>query len=184
MEFLRVYYEADEGGTGGSPAQETTTETTTETATEVEFSPEQQAAIEKIIARVQAQEKRRAEKKAQELEKKAQEQSVEKDAEIEAARNALEKEKAELIKEKQKVAASLALAKEGFTLDGDDNNVLVGMVSGDDYESRVVALKKLIDAKVAAEVNRKLGESAHVPNVGKTHAGGNKLDTALRSVRK
>lgn len=177
MFFNKVYFAAD-GEVGGG---ETTT--TTETTDKVVFTPEQQAKIDELINKAFAKGARSAKK---DVDTQAQEQVKAKDEELQAARDALEKEKASIAQERSLLAATKALSRVGYVLEGNDNDLLVGMVQGDDCESKVAALKKLIDAQVASEVSRKLGESARVPGAGKTSTTneGSKINDLFRQALK
>ncbi len=181
MFFSKVYFAAD-GEAGGGEAT-----TTTETTEKVVFTPEQQAKIDELISKAFAKGARSGKKDADAQAQQAQEQVQAKDAELQAARDALEQEKASIAKERSLLAATKALSKVGLALEGEDNDLLVGMVQGDDCESKVATLKKLIDAQVAAEVSRKLGESARVPGAGKTSTNtdeGKKINDLFRQAIK
>lgn len=176
--FNKVYFAAD-GEAGGGEAT-----TTTETTEEVVFTPAQQAKLEELFKQYYAKGARAAKKEA---DAQAQAHAQANDAELQAAKDALEQEKASIAKERSLLAATKALSKVGYVLEGDENDVLVGMVQGEDCESKVAALKKLIDAQVAAEVNRKLGESARVPGAGKTSTNtdeGRKINDLFRQAIK
>lgn len=180
MFFNKVYF-APEGEVGGGEAT-----TTTETTDKVVFTPEQQAKIDELISKAFAKGARSGKKDADAQAQQAQEQVKAKDDELKAARDALEQEKASIAKERSLLSASKALSKVGYVLEGDDNDLLIGMVVGDDCESKVATLKKLIDAQVASEVSRKLGESARVPGAGKTSTTneGSKINDLFRQALK
>ena len=173
MFFNKVYFAAD-GEAGGG------VETTTETTEKVVFTPEQQAKLDELINKAFAKGARSGKKDA---DAQAQEQVQAKDAELQAARDALEQEKASIAKERSLIAATRALSKAGYVLEGDENDLLIGMVQGEDCDSKVAALKKLIDEQVTAEVNRRLASSAHTPSVGKTSSNGG-INDILRNARK
>ena len=177
MKFFNMVCFAADGEAGGA------TTTTTETTEEVVFTPAQQAKLEDLFKQYYAKGARAAKKEA---DTQAQEQVKAKDEELQAARDALEQEKASIAKERSLLSASKALSKVGYVLEGDDNDLLIGMVVGDDCESKVATLKKLIDAQVASEVSRKLGESARVPGAGKTSTTneGSKINDLFRQALK
>lgn len=142
---VRRFYEADNGASGGTPPVPPDTGADGDKAV---FTPEQQTKIDALIDKAFAKGAAKAAKEAEE--KAAREKQTEAER-LAADRAALENEKARL-----KVQS--ALSKEGYTVDGDTDSALIGMLAAvpDALEGNIAALKKLIDAKVNQEVDKRL----------------------------
>ena len=155
-QFYR-FYEADIGTDGGTPpAPEEPNESGKD---KVVFTAEQQAKLDELIDKAFA---RGAAKAAKEAEEKAAREKQTDEERLAADRAALETEKARF-----KVQA--ALSKEGYTVDDDTDSALVGLFAAapDVIEGNLTALKKLIDAKVNQEVDKRLqGAQQPTPKSG------------------
>lgn len=126
------------------------------------FTPEQQAKISSLIDKAFA---KGAAKAAKEAEEKAAREKQTESERIAADRAALEAEKAQ-------IKAQAALSKAGYSVDDDTDSALVGLlaVAPDAVESNIAALKKLIDAKVNQEVDKRLkGAGTAAPQSGKNN---------------
>ncbi len=140
--YVRWFYEANDGANGATPPD------TGADGDKSVFTPEQQAKINALIDKAFAKGAAKAAKEAEE--KAAREKQTEAER-LAADRAALETEKARL-----KVQS--ALSKEGYTLDDDTDSVLIGLFAAapDAIDGNLAALKKLIDAKVNREVDKRL----------------------------
>lgn len=153
------FYAADDGanGTNGHTPPEPPTQGANEDPV---FTPEQQAKIDALIDKAFAKGAAKAAKEAEE--KAAREKQTEAER-LAADRAALESEKAQI-----KVQA--VLSKAGYTVDDQTDTALIGLFAAapDAVETNVAALKKLIDAKVNQEVDKRLkGVGTVAPQSGK-----------------
>ena len=116
MEFLKAlaFYDADGGAPTGDPAPSTDP---TPQPEKVVFTPEQQAKLDELIKQAFAKGAKKAKADGDNLQ---------------AERDALATEKAELEKERKTLAATKALAKVGYTIEGDEGDLLVAVVAGED----------------------------------------------------
>lgn len=154
---LHPMYEAENGGAGGTPAPEGTKDPTGDD--KAVFTPEQQAKIDELIGKAFAKGAAKAAKEAEE--KAAREKQTEAER-LAADRAALETEKA-------KLKARALLSKSGYTLGDDTDEAIAGLFASapDAAEDNVAALKKLIDAKVKEEVDKRLkGAGQPAPKSG------------------
>lgn len=154
---LHPMYEAESGGAGGAPAPEGTKDPAGDD--KAVFTPEQQAKIDELIGKAFAKGAAKAAKEAEE--KAAREKQTEAER-LAADRAALETEKA-------KLKAHALLSKSGYTLGDDTDEAIAGLFASapDAAEDNVAALKKLIDAKVKEEVDKRLkGAGQPAPKSG------------------
>lgn len=154
---LHPMYEAENGGAGGTPSPEGTKDPTGDD--KAVFTPEQQAKIDELIGKAFAKGAAKAAKEAEE--KAAREKQTEAER-LAADRAALETEKA-------KLKARALLSKSGYALGDDTDEAIAGLFASapDAAEDNVAALKKLIDAKVKEEVDKRLkGAGQPAPKSG------------------
>ena len=154
---LHPMYEAENGGAGGTPSPEGTKDPTGDD--KAVFTPEQQAKIDELIGKAFAKGAAKAAKEAEE--KAAREKQTEAER-LAADRAALETEKA-------KLKAQALLSKSGYALGDDTDEAIAGLFASapDAAEDNVAALKKLIDAKVKEEVDKRLkGAGQPAPKSG------------------
>ncbi|MCI8459434.1 MAG: hypothetical protein HFE46_07205 [Clostridia bacterium] len=174
---LQRFYAADDGANGGSGGTPPEPPAPTPNEESV-FTPEQQAKIDALIDKAFA---KGAAKAAKEAEQKAEREKQTEAERLAADRAALKTEKAQL-----KVQA--ALAKEGYTVDEETDTALVGLfaVAPDAVESNIAALKKLLDAKVNQEVDKRLkGVGAAAPQSGKNEVTvGDTINSLFRKTTK
>ena len=154
------FYEADNGvnGGGGTPPEETH-----EGGEKAVFTPEQQAKIDMLIDKAFA---KGAAKAAKEAEEKAAREKQTEAEKLAADRAAFEAEKARL-------KVETLLTKEGLMLEGDDNDVLIGLFAAtpDAAENNLAAFKKLVERKVNEEVDKRLkGAGQPTPKSGEHSA--------------
>lgn len=155
---VKRFYEANSGVNGGAGG-ETLPSTPEGAGEESVFTPEQQAKITALIDKAFA---RGAAKAAKEAEAKA---AREKQTEAER----LAADRAELEAEKARLKAQTILSKEGYITGEDSDSALIGLfaTAPDAAESNLTALKKLIDAKVNQEVDKRLkGAGTPAPTSG------------------
>lgn len=146
--FATQFFEADSGvGTGGEPAPVAETESGEKAA----FTPEQQAKIDELIHKAFAKGAARAAKEA------------EREKQTEAER--LASDRAALETEKARFKVQTELTKAGFTVDDETDSAIVGLFAAlpDALEGNLTALKKLIDAKVNQEVDKRLKGTTQPP---------------------
>lgn len=146
---LTKFYNVDTGADGGQPPA--STNDNSGDGEELPFTPAQQAKIDALIDKAFAKGAARAAKAA------------EKDKQTEADK--LATDRAELEAEKARFKVQTLLSKEGYILGDDSDTALIGLfaTAPDAAESNITALKKLIDAKVNEEVDKRLksaGQSA------------------------
>lgn len=154
---LHPMYEAENGGAGGTPAPEGTKDPSGDD--KAVFTQEQQAKIDELIGKAFAKGAAKAAKEAEE--KAAREKQTEAER-LAADRAALETEKA-------KLKARALLSKSGYALGDDTDEAIAGLFASapDAAEDNVAALKKLIDAKVKEEVDKRLkGAGQPAPKSG------------------
>ena len=154
---LHPMYEAENGGAGGTPAPGGDERLGGDD--KAVFTPEQQAKIDELIGKAFAKGAAKAAKEAEE--KAAREKQTEAER-LAADRAALETEKA-------KLKARALLSKSGYTLGDDTDEAIAGLFASapDAAEDNVAALKKLIDAKVKEEVDKRLkGAGQPAPKSG------------------
>ena len=154
---LHPMYEAESGGAGGAPAPEGTKDPAGDD--KAVFTPEQQAKIDELIGKAFAKGAAKAAKEAEE--KAAREKQTEAER-LAADRAALETEKA-------KLKAQALLSKSGYALGDDTDEAIAGLFAAvpDAAEDNIAALKKLIDAKVKEEVDKRLkGAGQPAPKSG------------------
>ena len=140
----RLFAQDDGAGSGGETPPPEPNGNSGEIDKEV-FTPEQQAQIEALINKAYAKGGAKAAKAA------------ERDKQTEAEKIAAER--AALEAEKARVKAQAILSKEGYVLGEEEtDSALIGLfaTAPDAAESNLAALKKLIDAKVNQEVDKRL----------------------------
>lgn len=174
---LQRFYAADDGANGGAGGTNPP-EPPEGGNDDPVFTPEQQAKIDALIDKAFA---KGAAKAAKEAEAKA---AREKQTEAER----LAADRAELEAEKARLRAETILSKEGFVLgEKETDSALIGLFASapDATESNLAALKKLIDAKVNQEVDKRLkGAGAPAPKSGeKGHTIGDTINGLFRSVK-
>ena len=174
---MQRFFAADDGaGSGGeTPPPEPTGGNEGEGA-KASFTPEQQAEIEAMINKAYA---KGAAKAAKEAEAKAAREKQTEAERLAADRAALENEKARL-------KAQSILAKEGYVLNEEEaDEALIGLFASapDAAEGNLAALKKLIEAKVNAEVDKRL-KAAGQPKPTSGDKGGTVSDTINGLFRK
>lgn len=162
----RFFAEDDGAGSGaGTPPPTPTDGGNSGEGEKQTFTPEQQAAIEAMISKAYA---KGAAKAAKDAEAKAVREKQTEAEKLAADRAALETEKARL-------KAQTILTKEGYVLGEEETDAaLIGLFASapDATEGNLAALKKLIEAKVNAEVDKRL-KAAGQPKP----KGGDKGDT-------
>jgi hypothetical protein len=174
----RKFFEAPDDGKGGSDPKADPTPTDGTGKEKVLFSPEQQAKIDDLINAAFAKGAKKAAKQTE----------TEKLSESEL----LEKERAELKRQRSILEASALLNKEGFFIADDKdkhNDLLAEMLASDEAEAavkKVAAFKKLIETKVNAEVDNRLRTAKNQPpraGSGNTTLG-DTINNALRGIKK
>lgn len=141
---FKRFYDADESSASGDNPTPPEGNKDDEPA----FTEKQQAKIDALIDKAFAKGAAKAAKEAEE--KAAREKQTEAER-LAADRAALEAEKARL-------KAQTALSKEGYSVDDETDSAIIGLFAAapEALEGNVAALKKLIEAKVNKEVDKRL----------------------------
>lgn len=173
------FFAADDGATSGGAGSGAGTPPPTPTdggnsgeGTNEVFTPEQQAQIEALINKAYAKGAAKAAKAA------------EREKQTEAEK--LAADRAELEAEKARLKAQTILSKEGYVLGEEEtDSALIGLFAAvpDAADSNIAALKKLIDAKVNQEVDKRL-KAAGQPKPQSGDKGGTVGDTINGLFRK
>ena len=174
---LRTFFAVDDGaGSGGETQPPAPTEDGNSGDGNKElFTPEQQAHIEALINKAYAKGAAKAAKTA------------EREKQTEAEK--LAAERAELEAEKARLKAQNILSKNGYMLGEDEiDSALVGLfaIEPDAAETNCAALRKLIDAKVNEEVDKRLkGAKQPTPKSGDNGVTvGDAINGLFRNIKK